>query len=204
MKNLRWFTFVELIVSMFISSLLLWSVFYFISANVEDIFLSNQRTEFYSTINDFRNEILNISSVYNSWSIVYNNAVWSWSDALLLQSKVRSDGYLIWVVYQWKILIWYNAYNAYGDKNIWYVRVSSWQIATFASWATYLNQIIFDDNHVFDKLKVRDFQADLYNSWNIINMDLTLLQSYVSSLDWLSRSDPTLKWTNFFKINLDF
>lgn len=204
MKNLKWFTFVELVVSMFISSILLWSVFYFISANVEDIFLSNQKTEFYASVNDFRNELLNITSIYSSWTVIFNNAIWSWSDALLLESKIKGDWYLVWVVYQGKILIWYNAYNAYGDKAIWYVKVSSWQIASFRTNPLNLNQVDFDDNHIFKPLKTRDFQVDLYNSWAIINLDLTLLYNYVSSLDGLSRSEPILKWTSFLKINLDF
>jgi hypothetical protein len=208
MKNnknvIKWFTFVELIVSMIIASILLWAIFYFISANVEDIFLSNQKTEFYSSVNDFRNKVFDKISVYNSWTLIANNAVWSGSDILLLRSSLKTDGYLLWVV-KWTSLEttpW--AYSSYDDKSPWLVRIWSWTITSILANSWSLNGVVFNDSDVFSKLKIKDFHVNFYNTWNIIDMDLNLIQNYNSSFDWVNWSDTTLKWTSILKINLDF
>jgi hypothetical protein len=203
-NNLSWFTFVELIVSMVISSILLLSIFYFISANIEDIFLSNKKTWIYSSINDFRNEILPISSVYNSWTVIVNNPFWSWSDILLLTSKIKNDGYLVWVIKNTKLELLYSDYIKYNNKSIWYTRISSWEIANIYANTWSLSTIIFNNDHIFSPLKIKDFHVDLYNSWSIINLEFSLLQNYSSNFDDIIWSDSRLKWTNFFKINLDF
>jgi len=41
-------------------------IFYFLSENIEEIFLSNNKTSFYNDLNNFREKSLYISNNYNS------------------------------------------------------------------------------------------------------------------------------------------
>lgn len=202
--NNIWFTLIELVVSVFISSILLMGIFYFLSENIEEIFLSNNKTSFYNDLNNFREKSLYISNNYNSWVIFVNNNYWSWSDILLLTSKIKDDWYILWVVNReiMKLETWTILYNTYYNKVLWYTKVSSWEIANIYSSGWYIYNIAFNNDNLYNNLKIRDFQLDLYNSWSIINMDISFLLNYNNSLNNSNWID--LSWLELFKINLNF
>lgn len=202
--NNNWFTLIELIVSVFISSILLIIIFYFIWINIEEILFSENKTTFYNSLNDFRKDIKSISNTYNSWVILVNNSYWSGSDILLLTSPIKDDWYIIWVVNNETKNLETGSiyYNRYYDKVLWYSRISSWVIADI-----YLNNsdiylIPFNRDHLYENLKIKDFQADLYNTWSIIDFDISFLLNYKSNL--INQNFIDLSWLDIFRINLNF
>lgn len=202
--NNIWFTLAELIVSISISSILLWGIFYFISQNIEEITLSNNKTDFYTDLNYFREKSLSISNTYSSGVVFVDNVSWSWSDILLLTSKIKDDWYLIWVVDKstMKLESGSISYNTYYDKVLWYTRISSSQISDIYTNSWNIYNVSFFKDHIYDNLKVKDFQVDLYNSWSIINIDSSFFLNYNSGFS--NQLFSTLAWIEIFKINLNF
>lgn len=205
LDNKKWFTFVELIVSLFISWIVLTGIFYFIAVNVDEIVSSNKKTEFFNEFYDFRDKILEFSNFYHSWQIIVDNASGTWSDVLLLQNIDWSEWIIVWVVAPPSVLKLeekVTAYQSYYAKSLGYRNVSQSEIATILSnsWAIY-NLRFFKDK-VFPQLVVKDLQMDLYNSGTIINLDIELVSDYNKSLEW--KTWDKLKWEQYFKINLNF
>lgn len=198
------FTFVELIVASFISSIILTSVFYFISLNVDQIVESNKKTEFFNSIYDFRDKVLYFSNIYNSGTMIMDRETWTWSDVILLTWVNSSDWILIWVVDENIMKLERNnfAYRTYYNKCLWYRNVSWSEISQIMSDPLSVYNLQFFQDKIFPPLKVNDAQFSLYNSWTIINMDLVLSPNYNKSLMWKNWSD--LKWEEYYKLNLNF
>lgn len=192
--NNLWFTLVELIVSISISSIILMSIFYFISWNIEEIFLSKNKTEFYNDLNVFKNDINNISNTYYSWSI-FENISWTWSDILLLKSNESNHWFLIWVVDKntMKLESWSLNYLTYTDKVLWYAKISSYDIDNINLNDLYVYDIYFHRDHLYENLKIRDFQVNLYNSWALIDIYISTIKNYNEEFENEKFSD--LSWT---------
>jgi len=198
------FTFVELVVSMLISSIILTSVFYFISQNIDEINSSTNRTKFFDEFYGFRDKFIYYSNIYTSWSILINNSSSSWSDILLMQNELSTDWIIFWVVDEntMKLEKKQTAYNVYYNKSVWFKRVSTWEITAIKSNSWYVYTIWFYKDNVYDKLKMKDLQMEMYNSWSIMNVDLTILKDYNPEYMWSNWT--SLKWIEFYKFNLNF
>ncbi len=203
-KNKYGFTFVELVVAMFISSIVLTAVFYFIANSIDEITSSTKRTEFYNSFYEFRDKFLYFSNIYSSWNILVDNSTSSWSDIILLQNSMWTDGVLIWVVDQniYRLESTAEKYNQYYNKSPWYRRLSEYEINLVKTNSGAIYDIEFTKNNTYDKVTVRDFQVYWYNSWTILNVDLTLMSDINESLVW--QTWDNLRWQEFFKFNLNF
>lgn len=201
---LKWFTFVELIVSLFISSIVLIWVFYFISTNIEEITKSNNEIAFYNSLNDFREKMLYFSNVYGSWVVIRNYETWTGSDTFIFKYDDDSEGIMVWVVpvELMKIETLTENYSKYYNKVLWYRKLSSSELYEISVDPEYVKTYTFFDDKIFKDLKIKDFQVDLYNSWAIINMDFVFIENYKKLYDW--RSFDSLKWESYFNANLVF
>lgn len=202
--NKFWFTFVELVVAMFISSLVLASVFYFLASNVDEITSSNNKTKFFNSLYDFREKMSSFSNIYSSWTIIIDNESWTWSDTIMLTSYDSSEWVLIWVVPEelLKIETSKSNYELYYKKVLWFRKLSSLEISSINSWWTLIKDLRFFKENLFDYLVVKDFQADYYNSWSILNLEIVLIDDYDQRLDWDSFSG--IKWQSYYNVNLNF
>jgi len=198
------FTFIELVVSMFISSIILTSVFYFISQNIDEINSSTKRTTFFDEFYSFRDKFIYYSNIYNSGTILIDNLSSSWSDILLLQNELSTDWIIFGVVDEntMKLEKKQTAYKVYYNKSLWFKRVWASEISAIKTNSWYVYNIGFYKDSVYENLKMRDLQMQLYNSWSITNIDLTILKNYNPEYIWWNWN--TLKWQEFFKFNLNF
>jgi len=189
---------------MLISSIILTSVFYFIAQNVDEINSSTNRTKFYDEFYNFRDKFIYNSNVYNSWSIIVDNTGSTWNDILLLQNDLWTDWIIFWVVDEntMKLEKKQTAYNIYYNKSLWFKRVSESEINSINSNSWYIYTIGFYKDNLYEQLKMKDLQMKMYNSWTIINVDLSMIKDYTPEKigsNWVS-----LKGQEFFKFNLNF
>jgi hypothetical protein len=94
------------------------------------------------------------------------------------------------------------AYKVYYNKSLWFKRVWAWEINAMKTNSWYVYTVWFYKDNIYDKLKMRDLQIENYNSWTIINVDLTILKDYNPDYVWWTWL--SLKWQEFFKFNLNF
>jgi len=189
---------------MLISSIILTSVFFFIAQNVDEINSSTNRTKFYSDFYNFRDKFIYYSNIYTSWSIIVDNTGSTWNDILLLQNDLGTDWIIFWVVDEntMKLESKKTAYNIYYNKSLWFKRVSWLELNAMKASTWYVYTIRFYEDNIYEQLKMRDLQMQMYNSWSIINVDLSILKEYNPEYMWWNWS--TLKWQKFFKFNLNF
>lgn len=133
-----------------------------------------------------------------------DNSSSSWSDILLLQNELSTDWIIFWVVDENKMKLEkkQTAYNVYYNKSLWFKRVWSWEINAIKSNSWYVYTIWFYKDNVYDKLKMKDLQMQMYNSWTILNVDLTILKDFNPEYIWSNWS--SLKWLEFYNFNLNF
>ena len=203
-KNIFWFTFVELVISMFISSIILTGVFFFISENTDEIISSTNKTNFYNNLYDFIDKVNSLSEKYSSWIVIVDSESWTWSDIFLFQNELATDGLLLWVVNNntKRFEKTVSDYNIYYDKIIWYRKISWWEIASIVSNTGWIYDMSIFDDSVFEFLKVKDIQFNSYNSWIIVDANITFIPNYSTFFVWKDWKEVNSE--SFLKLNLNF
>lgn len=196
-KNLNAFTIVELMVSIVISVVLLWGIFYFMSETILGISRSSAQSNFlkdfygFTTILDTGN--LEVLHDYSSGSF----------DVWLLRNLDNQSGILIWVVdydtlqlsKTWSVLIYHNSI-------LWYRSISSSEIIAIDGDANVIYDYNFFSDKLFSRFNLQDFQLIAYNSGTVVEMELSISPSYkemYNGQDWL-----TLPRDEIFKYSLVF
>ena len=114
-----------------------------------------------------------------------------------------SKGVIFWVVSKESMSIEPDlGYKIYSDKVLWYRILSENEIIDIETTLTNIYNLKFFPDKVYDGLKVKDFQMDMYNSWAIIDMNMEVLLYYNDSNKWILLKD--INPEDLININLNF
>lgn len=180
-KNIFAFTIVELMVSITISIILLWGIFYFMSDTILGISRSSSQTEFlrdfygFTTILDTGN--LEILHDYTGW----------WFDVAMLTSIDEASWVLVWVVDRPSArLSPASQWNIYHESVLWYRPLSSTEISDIQTDSSIVYDYDFSPGNLFTRFNLRDFQLLSYNSGSLVEMRLDIFPIYNSNFFWES------------------
>lgn len=186
-KSLRWFTLIEIMVSLTISWLIILWISYFITELNNKIISSNKKSDLYLAMNDFVDKSWIKRNLYSKALLFDLNPNYN---ALMLNNSNEDWWLLIWVVNNNATSSWYLRldplpnYDIYDNKVLWIKTLNKIQIGEILadSWSIY-NMEFFDDN-VFSRIYTKRLQFILYNSWNIVEMKWTFTDSFLPNYVW--------------------
>lgn len=183
-KKLNAFTIVELMVSITISVILLWGIFYFMSDTILGISRSSAQSSFLKNFYGFTT-ILDTGNLE-----ILHNYTDEWFDVAILKSVDGLSGVLIWVVDRetlklTPVLNW----NIYHNSVLWYRALSENEIMNIDSDSSIVYDYDFFPDKLFNTFNLRNFQLESYNSWSTVEMVLDIFPYYNPNFkgqDWLT------------------
>lgn len=195
-KQKKWFTLIELSISILIISIIISWIYLSMSKILENMQNSTILTSIFEDINEF--EIDNIFIDYSSWKTI------SWS--ILLFDEWKKSWVLIW---------WFL------DENNWFnyklnTDLSKYQKNYF--WAFYLDEntlswilnnpltfgsLKFNKWKIYKKLLLKDIKINTLNQ-NIFEVDLEIFKKELNEIFWQNKQDIFIKKDDFIKLNLNF
>lgn len=183
-KNSNAFTIVELMVSIVISVILLWGIFYFMSETILGISRSSAQSKFLKDFYWF-------TTILDTWNleVLYNYDSESF-DVGLLRSLDNQNGVLIWVVDQDTFQLSKTGSTlTYHDSVLWYRSLSSSEIISIDADATVIYDYTFFPDKLFSRFNLQNFQLLEYNSGATVEMSLYISPNYNPNYhgqSWLS------------------
>lgn len=197
MNKIKAFTLVELIVSIILSSIIFLFLMNFISKTFSEISYSNNKSKIIMEIYDFEDTIKNIREIYNSGAILKDNPSGTGSDILLLRtsnSENKKEWYIIAMISNDLLTIdWSGNVDNIWDKVLAYKKISDYEM-NLLSWD--INEVYnfkFNRDKVFENIKLKDLQLDVYNTWAIFEARFYLNPFYRKKLNWEKYSEI---WTS--------
>ena len=197
-------TLVELVISITISSVVMLIVLTFVADSIEIVIGSNKKTDIYEDLFEFKNDFNKFSrGWYYQQDLIVSDSSWTWSDILIMQNEYGTSWVIYWVVDKGTMKIDPDlSNNLYSEKVIWYRVLSELELTNISSDVSAIYDLTFFSDKVYDNLKIKDFQINLYNNWSIIDMDLEILLYYNDSNTWVSLHD--INPDDILNINLIF
>lgn len=184
-------TLVELVISITVSSIVMLIVLTFVADSVETVLSSNKKTEIYEDLFRFKNDF----NKYARWGyleqdLIAKSSTWSESSIILMQNLEETRGVVFWVVNKESMQIEdHSLHDIYYDKVLWYRNLSEFELTNINADPTNIYDLTFFPDKLFDGLKIKDFQLKMYNSWDLIDMNLEVLLYYNDSNKWIFLSD---------------
>lgn len=181
-KNTIAFTIVELMVSITISIILLWGIFYFMSDTILWISRSSSQA-------DFLKDFYGFTTALDSWKLeILHDYTWEWFDVALLNAPDEMSGILVWVVDAATLrLIPAIRGNIYHDSVLWYRSLSSAEMAAIQIDTNIVYDYDFFSDKIFDTFNLRNFQLESFNSGSTLEMRLDIFPSFNTNYigqDW--------------------
>ena len=177
--NIRAFTLVELIISIFISIILLWGVFYFMSETILGIARAGAQSRFLKDFYSFTT-ILDTGVL----SIIHDYDTWKWFDVGLLTSIDGNSGILIGVVdVENSMLSQTGQIDIYHNTALGYRSLSSTELNDLSLDPNVVYSYEFFPDKIFSNFWLRDFQLKMYNSGAIMDMYLYINSYYKKQLN---------------------
>ncbi len=193
------FTLTEIIVASLISWIILSFIYVFLSNVIVTIWDTKNEVRSLTSMYDFINKLNNYRNIYSTWTILVDND--DWNDLYLMKDVTWENGVLIWAVRLSENKI--NVDNViYENNGIWFRRLSKIELDNLETDITIVNDMVFHEDQIFKDIKVQDLQFIEYNSWQIVNIEVTADVEYKEDLLWDDRTflpKETLK-----KFNIDF
>lgn len=176
----------------------------FVADSIETVIWSNKKTEIYEDIFRFKNEF----NKYARWwyldqTLIAKTSTGSESSIMLLQDNTWSKGVIFGVVNKETMAIEdHSQHTIYYDKVLGYRDLSQFELTNINADPSYIYNLNFFPDKLFDGLKIKDFQMELYNSWAIIDMNLEVLLYYNDSNKGILLSD--INPEDIIDVNLNF
>ena len=199
--NKKAFTLVELIVAIFISSILFLFLFNFVVDALNEMKASKNKSQVFSNFSSLDIKLKNISKTFSKYSLLINNTSWSWNDIILFKNIKWNKGVAFWVIDRDKMRF-SNTYNVYWEYVLGFVELSSQQLNDLSSNPNKIYDYPVYLDNVFDNIFVRDFQVKIYNVDKILDITMIMMDYYNPSFDWDRWEEVPRKW--FFKLILNF
>ena len=197
-------TLVELVISITISSVVMLIVLTFVADSIETVISSNKKTEIYEDLFQFKNEF----NKYARWGYIQQDLITTsltetQSSIMLLQNIDETKGVIFGVVDKDSMSIEdYTTHAIYSDKVLWYRNLSELELTNINADPSGIYDLKFFPDKLFEWLKMKDFQMEIYNSWSIIDMNLEVLLYYNDSNNGILLSD--INPEDIIDINLNF
>lgn len=186
-KNIVWFTLTELVVSIVISVMILWGIFFFLSETL--LWLARNSAQ-----SDFLKSFYTFSSVFESgeFEILSDEGY----HIGLLESPGTWEGIIVWVldITTLRLISVADTHN-YLPAVMWYRAVSSDEISNIRSDINYAYSLDFQRDRVFDNFFIYSFEIYPYNQiienawepeesshYSIHELELVIFPQYYPSL----------------------
>lgn len=184
-------TLVELVISITVSSVVMLIVLSFVADSIETVIWSNKKTEVYEDLFKFKNQFNKYArGWYVQQDLIATSASGSQSSIMFMQNDDSTKWVVFGVVNKETMTIEdYTRHSIYYDKVIGYRDLSEFEITSINADPSYIYNLNFFHDKLYDGLKIKDFQMQEYNSWTIIDMNLDILLYYNDSNKWLLLSD---------------
>lgn len=199
-KKLVWFTLTELLVSIVISIIILWGIFFFISETLLSLARSSAQSDFLKGFYSF-------TTILNSWEFEILST--SGYDIWLLVSPDTWNGVMVWVIdADTKKLIPVADFDSYLPWVMAYRQVQASDITLLRSNILNAYDFKFLGDTIFNEFYVKDFSLVSYSgwlvsaSWAITELVLDIFPFYSESLkgtDWsLLPKDEVFRYSLVF------
>lgn len=176
----KWFTLVELIVSILISVLLLGGILFFLTDTLTGLSKSNYNTQFLSQIYTLRDRLWN-----GNMEILIDNLSWSGSDVMLVEHSDGSWWVIFGIVDRSNLrLSWTGLYDIYHESLLWYRSVSAASITSLRLNPLEVFNLDFFPDKIIPNTYVRDIQVSSYNSGSLHDINFTFFSEYKEQLLW--------------------
>lgn len=180
-KNNKAFTVSEVIIATFISIIILWFIFIFLSNILNDISWTKREVAITSSIFDFTNKLNNFRSIYKTWSIIVDNI--DWSDIFLMKSADSKGWVLLWPISLVNSKL-ETENGIYLNKWVWFRMLSEEELAEIDVDVNVIYTFAFQRDQIFPDLKTQDLVLLEYNWWDVYDMTITFDTDFQSSLVW--------------------
>lgn len=203
----KWFTIVELIIAIILSSIVLIWIIALITNILSEISRSENKAKIYSWINNIINKINIEKNTYWSSSILIDNE--KSYDVLLLTNKEKKWWLLLWVVNINPESSWYmkldtdSNYSKYDNKALWIKKIKEDELSMILTDSWKVFDINFYEDWLFNDLMPKTFYLSEYNSWKIIEANMTLFEKFNEWYIWEDINEVSTKW-NLYNFTLDF
>lgn len=190
-NNIKWsISLIELIITGILSTFIIFISMSLIIDFNDNLTSLNIKSKSFSNILDFRDKFewyLKSWYIYDSGSIITRDT----NNLIILKNTIKSEYVVFWLV-DLDILRFQSGYILWNNY-LWYRKLSQLEYDSIVIDNSYIDSLnIFKDN-IFDKTIIKDFKLTLYNTWSLINVD-------ISVINLINKEDF---WKNFNDIKID-
>lgn len=197
------FTLTELVIAVSISAIILIFIFNFVADIIGTLSYTKKKAWVFSSFYEFNAVIDNYKSSFPQINIFVNVSSNIWNDVIIFRNIQGTHGIMLWVVDKASMKLAKNStYPFYTEKILWYRELTDANITEILWDANKIYEYKFFQDKVFDDLLVKSFQAEIYNTGAILDIDIYLNTDFSSELLWSEWSGLSQEW--IYKINLNF
>ncbi len=202
-NTLRAFTLTELIVAVLIGSLVLSILMSFISTSMNEITYSNKQTNIIEKVNTFSTSLNNYKWAFVNSEILIDKT-WTWSDVVMMVNPEESEWILLGVVRDNTLSLEETSadYEKIYEKYLWIRQLTASDIVTLRWNPMTAYDLNFNKDKLFQDVFMKNFQAQLYNSWAILDTDLDILINYKDWINGQKWDEITNDW--IYSVNIIF
>jgi len=188
-QNKNAMTLVELIIWIMITSSVMIIVMTFMTTSLNELRVTNETTKTIDSIFTIKD----IIARFDKWWLNYYSIYWTWweNNQFTLENWDATKWVLFWVVNNETKRI--QKEKIYGDNFIWYRLLSEKELGDILvdSWVIYTYD--FHRDKIFNWVRIKDFQAELYNSGAFLDI-------YMSTI---LVTDENNFWKNISELHFD-
>lgn len=197
------FTLTELIIAVSISAIVLIFIFKFVADIIGNLSYTNKKTQIFNSFYEFSAEVDNYKSSFPRMNIFVNVSSNIWNDVVIFRNIQGTHGIMLWVVDKASMKLAKNStYPFYTEKILWYRELTDANLIEISWDANKIYEYEFFQDKVFEDLLVKSFQAELYNTGAILDIDIYLNTDFSPDLLWTEWEGLSQEW--IYKINLNF
>lgn len=192
-------TLVELVIASAISAIIILIVFSFVVDTMENITVSNIRTEGIDSWFSFKNTF----NQFFRWGYIEPYIIDTWNNSIIILQDEYNSRWVVFGIVDWKTLKFEKNY-VYWNKHVWYRLLSKTEVDNIIN----NNDLVYDlevfQDKVFYGMRIKDFRVDIYNSWNIIDILISIINSRDELNFWKSFNEFKIDKSLITEFNLIF
>lgn len=194
-----WLSMVELIVSLWISTIIFLIVFMFINRWLSEVDNSINKTNIVDQVFIFNNDVNNyIKSWYNIYNVIWNTQ----NKILFLKNLENNRWIIIWVINQLTMKL--QSDYTYWDNYIWYRLLSEQEVVDVELDQTEIYNMSFHKDKLYNLVMVKDLELNLYNNEEIVDLYFSTFTFNNSELYWKSLTWFYLSQWDLLEFNFNF
>ena len=191
-KNKIAFTLPEIIVSIFISTIILSFLFIFLNDSISSVSLSKNKALIVGEFNDFNIKLKDFKINYSSWNVINNNLL-----------VFKNENLTRWIIV-WPVNLENNKidtdFSTYEKVFLWYRDLSETELNLLNSWSLDISNLVYQDDKIFKNIHLKDFSISSFNSGSIFDINMTINPFFQETIVWESWSNLDLQ--DLFKLNI--